>query len=139
MGNDPGSQNVKPGIAASDVAAGGGAGGALVYAINTYVVDQKLQTLLIYLVPTISIVFMEVYSFFAKLSGDAWKHYEAERTRKNLLSKARAALSDAKEQLALIENDGNATQDHKTKARDRVQKIETAVLELNVKGIVVID
>jgi hypothetical protein len=126
-------------IKASDLAAGGGAGGALVFAINTYIADPKLQTLLVYLVPTASIIAMGVYSFALELCRGNWEAYEAERTRKNLLRRAKEGLADAKVQLKAIEDDGASTLEHKTVARERVQKFERAVLDLHAKGIVVID
>jgi hypothetical protein len=139
MGENLDTQNSKNGLGTSDLAAGGGAGGVLVYAINTYVPDTKLQTLLIYLVPTASIVFMAIFSFIARLAGEAWKNYDAERTRKSLLKRAKAALADAKEQLVAIEADRMATIEHKFEARERVQKIERALIDLNVRGIVSVD
>jgi hypothetical protein len=123
----------------SELAAGGGTGGALVFAINTYIVDAKLQTLLIYLVPTISIIAMGFYSFGSALMADNWKSFEAEGTRRKLLNRAKAGLADAKVQLKTIEADAESTSEHKGLARERVQKFERAVLELHAKGIVVID
>jgi hypothetical protein len=132
-------KQTRPTLGTSELAAGGGTGGALVFAINTYVVDAKLQTLLIYLVPTISIVAMGLYSFGSALIANNWKSFESERTRRKLLNRAKAGLADAKLQLKAIEADPESTAEHKALARERVQKFERAVLELHAKGIVVID
>src|SRR5262249_1452864 len=129
----------RPTLGASELAAGGGAGGALLFAINSFVPNPTLKTLLTYLAPTISIVFMGVYSFATDWAADGWKSFEAERTRKKLLRRAKEGLAEAKAQLSAIEADPAATAEHKVTARDRVQKFERAVLDLNAKGIVVID
>jgi len=129
----------RPSISASDLAAGGGAGGALVFAINTYIADPKLQTLLVYLVPTASIFAMGVYTFSVEQCRSTWEGYVGERTRKKLLKRAKQGLDDAKVQLKAIEDDTASTPEHKLAARIRVQKFEQAVLDLHAKGIVVLD
>jgi hypothetical protein len=133
-------KEVKPNnISASDLAAGGGIGGALIFVVNTYVPDPKLQTLLVYLIPTASIVALGMYSFILEQFRHSWESFEAERTRKRLLRRAQEGLLDAKSQLKAIEADNNSTAEHKAIARERVQKFERAVLDLHAKGIVVID
>lgn len=126
-------------IGTGELAAGGGSGGVLVYAITAFIADQKLQALLIYLVPAVSVFLASVYLMATNKLISWWESYEAERNRKKLLQRAQTGLAEAKQQLKTIEDDPHATTQHKKQARERVQAFERAVLELHAKGVVVIE
>jgi hypothetical protein len=129
----------KQAVGPGEIAAGGGSGGILVFAVNSYVADPKLQTLLIYLVPAASLLATNIYSNLFK-KWDEWRSdVSAEKKRKQLLQRAQAGLAEAKQQLATIELDSFATSDHKKTARERVQAFERAVLDLHAKGVIVIE
>ena len=123
----------------SRLTVGGGAGAVIVYLANHYATDADLKNLIVYLSPLLGIIIMRIYSFFAIELSKSWNSHQEERTRLTLLRRANDGLKVAKTQLASIEADPLATQEHKTQARAHVQLIEQQVLKLNVKGIVILD
>jgi hypothetical protein len=129
----------KPTVGAAQLAAGGGSGGILVYIVHAYVKDPNLQTLFLYLVPSVSVVVASVYSraveLIATLSTDKFSEYR----RKQMLKRAQHGLEAAKSQLRSIEADEKSTAEHKAAARDDVQAFERAVLDLHSKGIITVD
>jgi hypothetical protein len=134
-----GGSNGRPSIGTGELAAGGGSGGILVYAINAYIIDPKLQTLLIYLVPAVSVAATGLYGKLIAVIQSRQEDKAAEKKRMSLLKRAQSGLAEAKQQLQSIEDDKNATPDHKKTARERVQAFERAVLDLHAKGIVTIE
>ncbi|MBY6242738.1 hypothetical protein [Methylosinus sp. Sm6] len=129
----------KPPVTTAQLAVTGGGGGMIAYLANTFVENPQWKSLLIVAAPSIGVVLLKVWTFLESETATWWKFRKAERTRHDLLRRARQGLADAKSQLADIESDGHATADHKKLARDRVQSFERAVLELNAAGIVVVD
>jgi hypothetical protein len=137
--DNSGGGNGKPSIGTGELAAGGGSEGILVYAINAYIIDPKLQTLLIYLVPAVSVAATGVYTKLTAAIESRQEDKAAEKKRRLLVQRAQAGLAEAKQQLKSIEDDKNATLEHKKTARERVQAFERAVLDLHAKGIVTIE
>lgn len=129
----------KPPITTTQLAVTGGGGGMIAYLANTFVENQQWKSLLLIAAPTIGIILLQIWTFLVAEVVAWWTSHKEETKRLELLKKAKQGLSDAKAQLADIEADGQATADHKKLARDRVQALERAVLELNAAGIVVID
>jgi hypothetical protein len=123
-------------VSAGALAAGGGSGGILVYIFNNYVTDSKLQGLLVYLAPTLSIFITGVYAKAMRRYEDWQKEIAPERKRKALLKRAESNLKGAKKQLDSIEKDPESTPEHKKQARDHVEGIERAILNLHSEGIV---
>jgi hypothetical protein len=126
-------------VRAGELAAGGGSGGVLVYAVTSYVQEPKLQSLLLYLVPAASVFATGIYSQLLRRWTDWRTDIGAEKKRRQLLHRAQTGLAEAKQQLESIETDQNATPDHKKVARERVQAFERAVLDLHAKGILTIE
>ncbi len=108
----------------NNLAAGGGAGGLLVYLINTFIADASIRDILMYLVPSASIVIAWCYSFLASTVG-GWISYRL----------AASALRKTKNHLTLIEGDPNATQQHKKEARERVEEAERALMVLGLRDV----
>lgn len=129
----------KPPITTAQLAVTGGGGGMVAYFANSFVENQQWKSLIIVAAPTIGIILLQIWTFLVAETVAWWKSRKDEKKRQELLKKAKQGLADAKAQLADIEGDGQATADHKTLARERVQRFERAVLELNAAGIVVID
>lgn len=114
----------KKGVTANDVAAGGGAGGLLVFAINTWVSDPNYQNVLIYLVPAASILVTGVYGWLIDLVTTSVAYRSAKRS-----------LTQAKTHLAEIEADKFASAQHKKEARESVEQAERAVMLLNLRAV----
>ncbi|WP_221164133.1 hypothetical protein [Rhizobium sp. NLR22b] len=111
-------------LSASDIAAGGGSGGILVYLINGWVGDPNLKSLLLYLVPAISILITGAYSAVVSFALNSLEY--------NL---ARRALGNARKHLEEIEGDGRASETHKKAARERVEEAERDVMMISLKSV----
>lgn len=111
-------------VTTQDVAAGGGAGGLLIYAINHYVTDTQLNTFLLYCVPAAAVVLAGIWAKLRRLG----EHYAN-------VSLKRWQLSQAWEYLKSIESDPKATDDHKAMARADFEIAQRDYQNLLLKGI----
>lgn len=125
-----------PRVTAGDLAAGGGSGGVLLYLFNNYVTDAKLQGLLVYLAPTLSIALTGLYATTIQKLAEWWRDTEPERKRKSVLKKAEKALKKAKTELGTIVKDSRANPQDVEEARSHVRVLQKAVSALRVEGIV---
>jgi hypothetical protein len=134
-----GEQSSRPFIGTGELAASGGGGGVIAFVANSFIENPHWKGFFIVIAPALGIVLMQIYGFFSDELSAWWRARKDEQKRLELLRKAKDGLTEAKIQLSAIESDLKSTDDHKTKARDRVQAFERAVLELNAAGIVVIE
>lgn len=114
----------KKGVTANDIAAGGGAGGLLVFGINTWVTSPDFKNVLLYLVPAASILITGLYGWLIITLTNTVAYHSAKR-----------ALTKAKGHLKEIEADELATVQHKKEARDSVEAAERAVMLLNLRTV----
>lgn len=111
-------------LSASDIAAGGGSGGILVYLINGWIDDPSLKSLLLYLVPAVSILITGAYAAVVTFALNSLEY-----------NFARRALSQARKHLEEIEKDERASEPHKKAARERVEEAERDVMMISLKGV----
>ena len=101
--------------------------------------NQQLRIALQALAPTVTLMLTPMYQWFGGELSAYYKDWKSERKRLKLLRPARTALEEARRQNSTIECDCNATSEHKSKARDTLQRIERKVLELYAQQILVLE
>ncbi len=126
-------------ISATDIAVGGGTGGIVVVLADLFVSDPHLRQLAQIIAPTVSLVILHFYRWLSGEISEFYKEWKQERSRLKFLGQAEAALSEARIQLREVSSDSDATPDEKTAVRVRVQRIEKSVLNLKLKGILILD
>jgi hypothetical protein len=126
-------------ISASDLAVGGGTGGVFVLLAEIFVSDPHLRQLVQVISPTASLVILGIYRWISHEIAEYYLDWKQERKRLRLLGQVEAALAVSRAQLREVNADPHATSEDKAKVRGRVQRIEKTMLDLGLKGILVID
>ena len=126
-------------IGMKELAAGGSSGGAIIVLANIFIPNSTAQDSFASARPNGYVMLTPMYQWFGGELSAYYKDWKSERKRLKLLRQARTALEEARRQNSTIECDSNATSEHKSKAHDTLQRIESKVLELNVKVILVLE
>ena len=126
-------------IGAKELAIGGGSGGAIVVLSNMFVHSDQTRLFIQVLAPTAAPVLTAAYQWMGGEIADWHDDWKSERKRLKLLKQAKSALEEARRQNADIDKDPKATAAHKVNSRETLQKIERKVLELSVKGILILE
>ena len=107
----------------TNVAGGGGGGGILIYLATTFL-TPPWQDIVIYISPTIAVVFGVIFSF----GQTKIMQWNADRA-------IREELNKAKEHLRRIESDQHSTAEHKATARKKVEALERLVFDVHDRRI----
>jgi hypothetical protein len=121
-----------------DFVAGAGGGGTLVYSAQHLIPDENFKHIVLYAIPGISMVGVGLYQRASIILLDLYNYYLSERQRLRLLKQAERDVEACRRQMQIIDNDANATLEHKKDMRAYLEKLEKLYFELQIKGAVTI-